>query len=83
MVKNTKFLGVHLANNLILSLNTSSIAKKAQQHLYFLRRLRKAHLPPPIISYHKTLQRIVRTAEKIIRVSLSSIMDIYTTPCSK
>ncbi|KAI4901115.1 hypothetical protein NFI96_007965, partial [Prochilodus magdalenae] len=32
------------------SLNTSSIAKKAQQHLYFLRRLRKAQLPPPILT---------------------------------
>ncbi|KAK3522569.1 hypothetical protein QTP86_024996 [Hemibagrus guttatus] len=29
----------------------------------------------------KTLQRIVRTAEKIIGVSLPSIMDIYSTRC--
>ncbi|KAI5625499.1 gastrula zinc finger protein XlCGF28.1-like [Silurus asotus] len=74
--------------------------------LYFLRRLRLAHLPPPILSMlyrgtiesilsscitawfgnctvsdRKTLQRIVRTAEKIIGVSLPSIMDIYTTRC--
>ncbi|KAI5611468.1 gastrula zinc finger protein XlCGF28.1-like [Silurus asotus] len=105
IVKSTKFLGVHLADNLTWSLNTSSITKKAQQRLYFLRRLRKAHLPPPIlsmfyrgtiesilssltawfgnctVSYRKTLQRIVRTAEKIIGVSLPSIMDIYTTRC--
>ncbi|KAI5611683.1 gastrula zinc finger protein XlCGF28.1-like [Silurus asotus] len=104
MVKSTKFLGVHLADNLTWSLNTSSITKKAQQHLYFLRRLRKTHLPPPIltmfyrgtiesilsscitawfgnctVSDRKTLQRIVRRAEKIIGVSLHSIMDIYTT----
>ncbi|KAI5610007.1 gastrula zinc finger protein XlCGF28.1-like [Silurus asotus] len=106
IVKSTKFLGVHLADNLTWSLNTSSITKKAQQRLYFLRRLRKAHLPPPIltmfyrgtiesivsscitawsgnctVSDRKTLQRIVRTAEKIIGVSLPSIMDIYTTHC--
>ncbi|KAI5620655.1 gastrula zinc finger protein XlCGF28.1-like [Silurus asotus] len=106
IVKSTKFLGVHLADNLTWSLNTSSITKKAQQRLYFLRRLRKAHLPPPILSMfyrgtiesilsscitawfgnctvsdRKTLQRIVRTAEKIIGVSLPSIMDIYTTRC--
>ncbi|KAF7711310.1 hypothetical protein HF521_000321 [Silurus meridionalis] len=81
-------------------------SKKAQQHLYFLRSLRKAHLPPPIltmfyrrtiesilcscitawfgnctISDRKTLQRIVRTAEKIIGVSLPSIMHIYITRC--
>ncbi|MCJ8729503.1 hypothetical protein PDJAM_G00107090 [Pangasius djambal] len=104
IVKSTKFLGVHLAENLTWSLNTSSITKKAQQRLYFMRRLRKAHLPPSIltvfyrgtiesilcscitawfgnctVSDRKTLQRIVRTAEKIIGVSLPSITDIYTS----
>ncbi|KAI5620341.1 gastrula zinc finger protein XlCGF28.1-like [Silurus asotus] len=89
----------------IRSLNTSSITKKAQQCLYFLRRLGKAHLPPPFltmyyrvtiesilsscitawfgnctVSDHKTLQRVMRTAE-IIGVSLPSITDIYTTRC--
>ncbi|KAK3510338.1 hypothetical protein QTP70_002816 [Hemibagrus guttatus] len=74
--------------------------------LYFLRRLRKAHLPPSIqtmfyrgtiesvlsscltawfgnctVSDRKTLQRIVRTAEKIIGVFLPSLRDIYTTRC--
>ncbi|XP_072513255.1 uncharacterized protein [Salminus brasiliensis] len=106
IVKSTKFLGVHLAENLTWSLNTSSTAKKAQQRLYFLRKLRKARLPPPILtlfyrgtiesilsscitawfgtctaSDRKTLQRIVRTAERIIGVSLPSVMDIYTTRC--
>ncbi|KAK3527308.1 hypothetical protein QTP86_020237 [Hemibagrus guttatus] len=33
------------------------------------------------ISDYMSLQRIVSTAEKIIRVSLPSIMDIYTTCC--
>ncbi|KAK3540075.1 hypothetical protein QTP70_025390, partial [Hemibagrus guttatus] len=47
IVRSTKFLGVHLAENFTWSLNTTSITKKAQQRLYFLRRLRKAHLPPP------------------------------------
>ncbi|KAK3573286.1 hypothetical protein QTP86_019399 [Hemibagrus guttatus] len=70
------------------------------------KRLRKAHLPPLIlttfyrgtiesilsscitawfgnctVSDHKTLQRIVWTAEKIIGVSLPSIMDIFSTRC--
>ncbi|KAK3533098.1 hypothetical protein QTP70_006780 [Hemibagrus guttatus] len=83
-----------------------AVSKKAQQRLYFLRRLRKANLPPPIltvfyrgtiesvlsscitawfgnctVSDHKTLQRVVRTAEKIIGVSLPSITDMYTTHC--
>ncbi|KAK3514990.1 hypothetical protein QTP70_003259 [Hemibagrus guttatus] len=88
IVKSTKYLGVHLAENFTWSLNTTSISKKA-------------HLPPPILTMFyrgtiesvlsscitawignctvsdcKTLQRIVRTTEKIIGVSLPSIMDI-------
>ncbi|KAI4899218.1 hypothetical protein NFI96_023461 [Prochilodus magdalenae] len=103
IVKSTKFLGVHLAEDLTWPLNTSTITKKAQQRLYFLRRLRKAHLPPPILttfyrgtiesscitawfgnctaSDRKSLQRVVRTAEKIIGASLPTITDIYTTRC--
>ncbi|KAI4871457.1 hypothetical protein NFI96_004186 [Prochilodus magdalenae] len=106
IVKSTKFLGVHLAEDLTWSLNTSTITKKAQQRLYFLRRLRKTHPPPPILttfyrgtiesilsscitawfgnctaSDRKSLQRVVRTAEKIIGVSLPTITDIYTTRC--
>ncbi|KAK1802693.1 hypothetical protein P4O66_021191 [Electrophorus voltai] len=106
IIKNIKFLGVHLAENLIWTLNTSSITKRAQQHLYFLQQLREAHLPSPILTTfyrgtvesilssciitwfgnctafdRKTLQRIVRTAEKIIGVSLPSITNIYITRC--
>ncbi|KAI5086025.1 gastrula zinc finger protein XlCGF28.1-like, partial [Silurus meridionalis] len=99
IVKSTKFLGGQpLADNLTWSLNTSTITKKAQQHIY---------LPPPTlttfyretiesilsscitawfgnctVSDRKTLQKIVRTAEKIIGVSLPSIMHIYTTRCT-
>ncbi|KAK3564937.1 hypothetical protein QTP86_031065 [Hemibagrus guttatus] len=59
----TKFLGVHLAEDLTWSLNTSSITKKAQQRLYFLQRLRKAHLPPPILTtfYRGTIESILST----------------------
>ncbi|KAK3557783.1 hypothetical protein QTP86_000741 [Hemibagrus guttatus] len=35
-IKSTKFLGVRLVENFTVSLNTSSISKKAQQRLYFL-----------------------------------------------
>ncbi|KAI4889498.1 hypothetical protein NFI96_008344 [Prochilodus magdalenae] len=91
IVTSTKFLGAHLAEDLTWSLNPSTITKKAQQRLYFLRRLRKAHLPPPILttfyrgtiesilsscitawfgnctaSDRKSLQWVVRTAEKIL-----------------
>ncbi|KAI5097575.1 hypothetical protein C0J45_12884 [Silurus meridionalis] len=47
IIKSTKFLGVNLADNLTRTLNISFITKKAQQRLYFLRRLRKAYLRPP------------------------------------
>ncbi|KAK3518194.1 hypothetical protein QTP70_033888, partial [Hemibagrus guttatus] len=61
IVKSTKFLGVHLVEDLTWSLNTSSIIKKAQQRLYFLQRLRKAHLPPPILTtfYRGTIESIL------------------------
>ncbi|KAK3561678.1 hypothetical protein QTP86_012519 [Hemibagrus guttatus] len=61
IVKSTKFLGVHLAENFTWSLNTSSISEKAQQGLYFLRRLRKVHLPPPILTmfYRGTIKSIL------------------------
>ncbi|KAK1798628.1 hypothetical protein P4O66_006921, partial [Electrophorus voltai] len=95
-----------VAENLTWTLNTSSIIKRAQQHLYFLRKLREAHLPSPILTTfyrgtvesilssciitwfgnctafdRKTLQRIVRTAEKIIGVSLPCITNTYITRC--
>ncbi|KAI4903269.1 hypothetical protein NFI96_006850 [Prochilodus magdalenae] len=61
IVKGTKFLGVHLAEDLTWSLNTRTITKKAQQCLYLLRRLRKAHLPPPILTtfYRGTIESIL------------------------
>ncbi|KAK3506942.1 hypothetical protein QTP70_031710, partial [Hemibagrus guttatus] len=101
IINSTKFLGVHLAENFTWSLNTTSISKKAQQRLYFPRRLRKAHLPSDILtmfyrgtiksvlsscitawfgnctaSDSKSLQRIVRTAKKIIGVEVSTLQQI-------
>ncbi|KAK3507400.1 hypothetical protein QTP70_017468 [Hemibagrus guttatus] len=104
IIKSTKFLSIHLAEDLTWSLNTSFITKKAQQRLYFLQRLR--NLPPLIlttfyrgtiesilsscitawfrnctVSDCRTLQWIVRTAEKIIGFFLPSITNIYSTRC--
>ncbi|KAI3366905.1 hypothetical protein L3Q82_009549 [Scortum barcoo] len=103
-VSSTKFLGVHISDDLSWTTNTASLAKKAQQRLYFLRKLKRASAPPPIMttfyrgtiesilttcitvwggSYtvhnRKALQRIVRTAERIIGVPLPSLQDLYTT----
>ena len=41
IVDNFKFLGIHITDTLTWSLNTENILKKAQQRLYFLRRLKK------------------------------------------
>ncbi len=103
-VSSTKFLGVHITEDLSWTNNTAALAKKAQQRLYFLRKLRRARAPAPIMctfyrgtiesiltscitvwygacnaSCRKSLQRIVRAAEKIIGVSLPSLQDIYNT----
>ncbi|KAK3543675.1 hypothetical protein QTP70_026890 [Hemibagrus guttatus] len=63
IVKSTKFLRVHLVEKYTWSLNTTSITKKAQQRLYFLRRLRKAHLPPPIqtMFYRGTIESFLNS----------------------
>ncbi len=100
----TKFLGVHITEDLSWTNNTAALTKKAQQRLYFLRKLRRARAPTPIMctfyrgtiesiltscitvwygacnaSCRKSLQRIVRAAEKIVGVSLPSLQDIYST----
>ncbi len=100
----TKFLGVHITEDLSWTNNTAALAKKAQQRLYFLRKLRRARALAPIMctfyrgtiesiltscitvwygacnaSCRKSLQRIVRAAEKIVGVSLPSLQDIYST----
>ncbi|KAM8822285.1 uncharacterized protein ACB058_021512 [Synchiropus picturatus] len=103
-VTSTKFLGVHISQDLTWNTNTTALAKKAQQRLYFLRKLKRAGVPSPImctfyrgtiesvltscitvwfvsctIACRKTLQRVVKTAEKIIGVPLPSLLDIYQT----
>lgn len=45
----TKFMGVHLNEDLSWTRNTSALAKKAQKCLYFLDKLRKARAPVPIM----------------------------------
>ncbi len=49
-VSSTKFLGVHITEDLTWTTNTMSLSKKAQQRLHFLRRLKRASLPPPILT---------------------------------
>ncbi|KAL0194796.1 hypothetical protein M9458_008368, partial [Cirrhinus mrigala] len=107
-VSSTKFLGVHITEDLSWMNNTTALAKKSQQRLYFLRKLRRARAPAPIMytfyrgtiesiltscitvwfgacnaSCQKTLQCIVKAAERIIGVPLPSLQDIYSTRLTK
>uniref|UniRef100_A0A3Q3GZR9 Alkylated DNA repair protein AlkB homologue 8 N-terminal domain-containing protein n=1 Tax=Labrus bergylta TaxID=56723 RepID=A0A3Q3GZR9_9LABR len=105
-VSSTKFLGVQITDTLTWSLHTGALVKKAQQRMHFLRRMKRAHLPPPILttfyrgtiesiitncisvwsgacsaSDWKSLQRVVRTAEKIIQTPLPPIQEIAKIRC--
>ncbi len=57
----TKFLGVHITEDLTWTTNTMSLSKKAQQRLHFLRRLKRASLPPPILTrfYRGTIESVL------------------------
>uniref|UniRef100_A0A8C1N2R2 Reverse transcriptase domain-containing protein n=1 Tax=Cyprinus carpio TaxID=7962 RepID=A0A8C1N2R2_CYPCA len=91
-VSSTKFLGVHITEDLSWTDNTAALVKKSQQRLYFLhimytfyRGTIESILTSCITVWYgacnascrKTLQRIVRAAEKIIGVSLPSLQEIY------
>ncbi|KAI3376898.1 hypothetical protein L3Q82_000149 [Scortum barcoo] len=54
VVSSTKFLGVHITDDLTWSVNTASLVKRAQQRLHFLMWMKRAHLPPPILSLRST-----------------------------
>ncbi len=60
-VSSTKFLGVHITEDLTWTTNTMSLSKKAQQRLHFLWRLKRASLPPPILTtfYRGTIESVL------------------------
>ncbi len=106
IVTSTKFLGAHVTNTLSWSNHTGALIKKAQQRMHFLRQMRRAHLPPPILTTFyrgtiesiltnsisvwagacsaadwKSLQRVMRTAEKIIGSPLPPIQATAREHC--
>ncbi|KAL0190009.1 hypothetical protein M9458_017108 [Cirrhinus mrigala] len=63
IVRSTKFLGVHITEELTWTDNTTSLTKKAQQRLHFLRRLKRASLHPSIlITFYKGTTESVLTS---------------------
>ena len=63
-VKTFKFLGVHISEDLTWSHNTHHTIKKAQQRLYFLRRLRKFGMPAKILCnfYRSTIESVLSSS---------------------
>ncbi|KAK9529744.1 hypothetical protein VZT92_013819 [Zoarces viviparus] len=102
-VKSFRFLGSIRSQDLKWELNISSITKKAQQRMYFLRQLNKFNLPKTMmVNFYRAiiesilcssitvwyaastakdkgrLQRIIRSAEKVIGCNLPSLQDLFT-----
>ncbi len=62
-IGSTKFLGMHITEDLTWTTNITSLNKKGQQRLHFLRRLKRASLPPPILTtfYRGTIESVLTT----------------------
>ncbi|XP_041654164.1 succinate receptor 1-like [Cheilinus undulatus] len=62
VVESTKFLGMHITASLTWTTNTASLVKRAQQRLFFLHRMRRAHLPTNILtSFHRSTTESIMT----------------------
>ncbi|KAK3546210.1 hypothetical protein QTP70_025211 [Hemibagrus guttatus] len=48
-VNDIKFLGLHITKDLTWTINTTYLVKKAQQRLFFLRKLKKAKVPSQLL----------------------------------
>ncbi|KAL0149020.1 hypothetical protein M9458_055635, partial [Cirrhinus mrigala] len=97
-VETFKFLGSVISQDLKWVTHIDSIVKKAQQRLYFLHQLRKFNLPQELLkpfnsaviesvgsaakSDIRRLQRIVRTAKKIIGAPLPTLQELYSSRMS-
>ncbi|KAK9526064.1 hypothetical protein VZT92_016718 [Zoarces viviparus] len=104
VVESFRFLGSIITQDLKWELNISSITKKAQQTMYFLRQLKKFNLPKTmLVQFYRAiiesilcssitvwyaaatakdkgrLQRIIRSAEKVIGCSLPSLQDLFAS----
>lgn len=62
-VKSSKFLGVHMTEDLSWTLNTTCLVKNAKQRVYFMRRLKRSRLSTPILtSFYRGLIKSVLTS---------------------
>uniref|UniRef100_A0A3B3I9A9 Reverse transcriptase domain-containing protein n=1 Tax=Oryzias latipes TaxID=8090 RepID=A0A3B3I9A9_ORYLA len=60
-VDHIKFLGIHITSDLTWSLHTSHLVKKAQQRLFFLRKLKRTGLSSQLLGnfYRATIESIL------------------------
>ncbi|KAF7649123.1 hypothetical protein LDENG_00146500, partial [Lucifuga dentata] len=103
-VEHFRFLGTIITRDLKWELTISSLTKKAQQRMHFLRQLKKFKLLTAMMIVFYTsiiesiltssitvwyaaattkdkgrLQRIIRSAERVIGCNLPSLQDLYTS----
>ncbi|KAK0144339.1 Serine/threonine-protein kinase SMG1 [Merluccius polli] len=101
-VESFRFLGTIISQDLKWELNISSLIKKAQQRMYFLRQLKNLPRAMMVQFYSSIiesilnssitiwyaaatakdkgrLQRVIRSAEKVIGCNLPSLQDLYTS----
>ncbi|XP_037537292.1 signal peptide peptidase-like 2 [Nematolebias whitei] len=66
-VSSTKFLGVHISEDLSWTINTAAVAKKAHQRLYFLRKRRRARAPTPMMTtfYRGAIESILMSCSTV------------------
>ncbi len=86
-VGSTKFLAVHITEDLTWTTNVTSLNKKGQQRLHFLRRLKRASLPPPILTtfYRGTIESVLTTCitvwyENCSAVDRKTLQQWWTLP---
>ncbi len=79
-VSSTKFLGVHITEDLTWTTNPMSLSKKAQQRLHFLRRLKRASLPPPILTtfYRETFESVLTSCITVLYGNYNSCKDHWS-----
>ena len=103
-VESFRFLGTLISRDLKWELNISSLIKKAQVRMFFLRQLKKFDLPKTMMVHFYTaiiesiltssitvwyaaatvkdkgrLQRVIRSAERVIGCNLPSLQDLYAS----
>ena len=72
-VEDLRFLGVNISNKLTWTSNTSNLVKKAQQRLFFLRKLRQARLPQKLL---------VNFYRSTIESTVTSCITVWYTSCT-